>query len=388
MASLLTIAIVICFWPHGTICIPDDAAFILQERIPEQQVSFMSPNRVVYEYTHQVSLCVYGCLLHGDKCVSFNYQHYLAICELIPERITHESQLDIRLGYEYGERSEYDIDESRLTPCTAVPCNNGGVCTVDYEHNTFMCYCIVGSRFIGPTCNTPVTDGMWVSWESWSDCSVSCNAGYQTRTRKCEGRGDGGDDCDGASIEYRKCETQLCPLWSMWQDAPCSPNQDGITNMHGTRTRQRTCLRGGEPNVDEGCMGETQETIDCHVRYYDSLRLGGSPELGQGRVEVYREEAGSWGTICGDQWTIENTDVVCRELGFGKGLPPEGVAIASESTLPILMTDVVCKGSEPSLAYCFHGDAVDALDCTHKQDVLVFCAMVVGVNGRRGVIIP
>ena len=43
-----------------------------------------------------------------------------------------------------------------------------------------------------------------------------------------------------------------------------------------------------------------------------SLVSGGTPY--EGRVEVC--QGGRWGTICNDLWTVEDTDVVCRELGL------------------------------------------------------------------------
>ena len=53
-------------------------------------------------------------------------------------------------------------------------------------------------------------DGSWSSYGAWSSCSVTCGGGTKTRTRTCEGRENGGDDCRGDSGERRSCNTQAC----------------------------------------------------------------------------------------------------------------------------------------------------------------------------------
>ena len=44
--------------------------------------------------------------------------------------------------------------------------------------------------------------------------------------------------------------------------------------------------------------------------------MGGATSA-EGRVEV--NVNGIWGTVCDDQWTINNTRVVCRQLGYYNG---------------------------------------------------------------------
>merc|ERR1712113_1282730 len=45
----------------------------------------------------------------------------------------------------------------------------------------------------------------WGPWEQWSDCSVDCGSGLQTRSRECIG-----GECDGDSSETQQCTLEPC----------------------------------------------------------------------------------------------------------------------------------------------------------------------------------
>ena len=60
--------------------------------------------------------------------------------------------------------------------------------------------------------------------------------------------------------------------------------------------------------------------VICHIMHIDpvcndsDIRLVGTDSPTQGRLEVCL--FGVWGSVCDDQWTDRNSEVVCRQLGY------------------------------------------------------------------------
>ena len=102
------------------------------------------------------------------------------------------------------------------------------------------------------------------------------------------------------------------------------------------------------------------------------LRLQGpSSANGSGRVEVFYR--GQWGTICDDNWDINDTKVVCHQLGY-----KYGVRALQEGQFPIgagqiWLDDVECTGSEQNLTSCSHKGWGNH-NCSHHQDAGIECS--------------
>ncbi|XP_022603709.1 deleted in malignant brain tumors 1 protein-like isoform X5 [Seriola dumerili] len=104
------------------------------------------------------------------------------------------------------------------------------------------------------------------------------------------------------------------------------------------------------------------------------IRLAGSGSTQcSGRVEVnYR---GVWGTVCDDNWDVNDAKVVCRQLNCGTALSAPQSAQFGQGTGKIWLDDVACSGNEGSLSECQHGE-FGTHDCEHSEDAGVVCSGV------------
>ena len=110
---------------------------------------------------------------------------------------------------------------------------------------------------------------------------------------------------------------------------------------------------------------------------------GPSSTNGTGRVEVFF--AGQWGTICDDDWDIEDARVVCRQLGYLNTVAALGGHKVPGGSGQIWLDNVHCKGSEKNLSTCSH-DEWGGHNCGHSEDAGVECSNTgkstgIGVKG-------
>jgi hypothetical protein len=101
------------------------------------------------------------------------------------------------------------------------------------------------------------------------------------------------------------------------------------------------------------------------------LKVKLSVNSSQGRVEVYRPGYG-WGTVCDDDWDINDGHVVCRQLGFSGATAVYQSAHYGQGAGPIFIDNVQCTGTENYLWDCPH-NGWSSHNCVHGEDASVDC---------------
>ncbi|XP_067098885.1 lysyl oxidase homolog 3B isoform X2 [Osmerus mordax] len=101
------------------------------------------------------------------------------------------------------------------------------------------------------------------------------------------------------------------------------------------------------------------------------FRLVGYPRKhNEGRVEVFYK--GEWGTICDDDFSLANANVLCRQLGFVSATGWTHSAKYGKGLGKIWLDNVQCNGGEKSIELCKSRGWGNS-DCTHDEDAGVVC---------------
>ncbi|XP_070835856.1 lysyl oxidase homolog 3B isoform X2 [Chaetodon trifascialis] len=101
------------------------------------------------------------------------------------------------------------------------------------------------------------------------------------------------------------------------------------------------------------------------------VKLTGFPRKhNEGRIELFYK--GEWGTICDDDFSIANANVLCRQLGFVSATGWTHSAKYGKGQGKIWLDNVLCNGGEKSIEFC-RSRGWGNSDCTHDEDAGVVC---------------
>ncbi|XP_062993640.1 deleted in malignant brain tumors 1 protein-like [Elgaria multicarinata webbii] len=152
------------------------------------------------------------------------------------------------------------------------------------------------------------------------------------------------------------------PVWL--DQVNCTGEEDSLRKCPPKTLREHSCDHSNDAGVE---CAEPPE-----------IRLTNGPNHCSGRVEILHEKL--WGTICDDDWDLDDAKVVCQYLGCGSALSaPRGSRFGPGSG-PIWLDGINCTGSETAVSKC-EAKAWGEHDCTHTEDAGVVCAELRLVNG-------
>uniref|UniRef100_A0A3B4E2L6 SRCR domain-containing protein n=1 Tax=Pygocentrus nattereri TaxID=42514 RepID=A0A3B4E2L6_PYGNA len=197
---------------------------------------------------------------------------------------------------------------------------------------------------------------------------------------------NGSDSCSGR-VELQRV---LLDSWSesvasvVCRQLGCGSVLNFFSSSTSSPEHSHMCVMGFSCSGSEAHLGNcsSAQAVDCSSREqlnenatfnsaHSSIRLVGSGGDCAGRLEVFH--SGSWGTVCGDLWDIEDAQVVCRQLQCGVALSALVPAWFGPGTGPIWLNEVECEGNETSLWNCtFQLSGED--EWGHEEDVGVMCS--------------
>lgn len=132
------------------------------------------------------------------------------------------------------------------------------------------------------------------------------------------------------------------------------------------------------------------DTLPHLITVNGDIRLSDSYSTIEGRMEIYvqsnygsgQDYGGTWGTVCGDKFSMTEAHVACRQLGYrsaaGWDFAKNTAFGAGNDSRPVAISGLRCnKRTQLHTLRCNYDDlGTSSSACSHDQDVAVFCNSV------------
>lgn len=175
----------------------------------------------------------------------------------------------------------------------------------------------------------------------------------------------------GAKIATPASQQGSGRIWLDAVDCDVSPGGTGDLSKCITRNGWGKNDCAHDEDVVLACSNDARVPVGAGIRG-TAIRLAGPDAAsGYGRLEVNYNEV--WGTVCDDEFGLEEAGAFCRSLGFsGGGVIASPTPASLQGSGQIFMDSVDCSSNSEPASSCTH-NGWGRHDCDHAEDVVLRC---------------